>query len=92
MDEYVDCYVISRATYKQIVLEKFKESSRLAVERRRIPRQETMDWMCAMMHLPPPVPIKTYRWEDLRRARVRGGYPWTHLDKPPMDSDEWKEM
>lgn len=43
------------------------------------------------MHLPPPVPIKTYRWEDLRRARIRGGYPWTHLDKPPLDSPAWKD-
>ena len=46
----------------------------------------------AIMQLPPPVPIKTYRWEDLRRARARGGYPWTHLDKPPLDSDAWKYM
>ncbi|XP_021922124.1 SH3 domain-containing protein C23A1.17 isoform X2 [Zootermopsis nevadensis] len=46
----------------------------------------------AIMHLPPPVPLKTYRWEDLRRARVRGGYPWTHLDKPPLDSDAWKNI
>ncbi|PNF39837.1 hypothetical protein B7P43_G02823 [Cryptotermes secundus] len=46
----------------------------------------------AIMHLPPPVPIKTYRWEDLRRARIRGGYPWTHLDKPPLDSSAWKDM
>ncbi|XP_069700882.1 uncharacterized protein [Periplaneta americana] len=40
----------------------------------------------------PPVPIKTYRWEDLRRARKRGGYPWTHLDKPSMDSEAWRDM
>ncbi|CAF4744293.1 unnamed protein product [Pieris macdunnoughi] len=32
----------------------------------------------------PPVPIKTYQWEDLRRAREAGGYPWTHLLKVPL--------
>uniref|UniRef100_A0AAR5PG87 Uncharacterized protein n=1 Tax=Dendroctonus ponderosae TaxID=77166 RepID=A0AAR5PG87_DENPD len=32
---------------------------------------------------PPKVPIKTYRWEDIRRWRRRGGYPWTHLYKGP---------
>ncbi|XP_050294731.1 titin isoform X2 [Anthonomus grandis grandis] len=32
----------------------------------------------------PKVPIKTYRWEDVRRARRRGGYPWTHLYKGPF--------
>ncbi|CAG9770475.1 unnamed protein product [Ceutorhynchus assimilis] len=32
---------------------------------------------------PPKVPIKTYRWEDIRRARRRGGYPWTYLYKGP---------
>ncbi|XP_026762937.1 titin-like isoform X1 [Galleria mellonella] len=32
----------------------------------------------------PPVPIKTYQWEDLRRAREAGGYPWTHLLKAPL--------
>jgi hypothetical protein len=47
--------------------------------------------IAAVMHLPPPVPIKTYRWEDLRRARIRGGYPWTHLDKPSLDSYAWKD-
>ncbi|KAM3969031.1 LOW QUALITY PROTEIN: uncharacterized protein ACR2FA_003351 [Aphomia sociella] len=32
----------------------------------------------------PPVPLKTYQWEDLRRAREAGGYPWTHLLKTPL--------
>lgn len=33
----------------------------------------------------PPVPLKTYQWEDLRRARESGAYPWTHLLKPPLE-------
>ncbi|KAF5280556.1 hypothetical protein FQR65_LT00307 [Abscondita terminalis] len=35
----------------------------------------------------PKIPIKTYHWEDLRRSRKRGAYPWTHLTKPPYDDD-----
>ncbi|TDG53010.1 hypothetical protein AWZ03_000553 [Drosophila navojoa] len=40
----------------------------------------------------PPVPLQTYRWEDLRRARERGGYPWTHLYKRPLGPDEEPEI
>ncbi|KAJ6634093.1 hypothetical protein Bhyg_17655, partial [Pseudolycoriella hygida] len=34
---------------------------------------------------PPPVPLVTYRWEDVRRDKQKvrfeeGGYPWTYLD------------
>ncbi|GLV32054.1 uncharacterized protein CBL_11990 [Carabus blaptoides fortunei] len=29
----------------------------------------------------PPVPIKTYRWEDVRRDKKRGKYPYTYLYK-----------
>lgn len=35
----------------------------------------------------PPVPIKTYQWEDLRRAREAGAYPWTHLLKAPLQGE-----
>ncbi|XP_038216262.1 uncharacterized protein LOC119835486 isoform X1 [Zerene cesonia] len=35
----------------------------------------------------PPLPIKTYQWEDLRRAREAGGYPWTHLLKVPLEGE-----
>lgn len=35
----------------------------------------------------PSVPLKTYQWEDLRRAREAGGYPWTHLLKPPLEGE-----
>ena len=31
----------------------------------------------------PPIPIKTYRWEDVRRAKKQGAYPYTHLLKSP---------
>ncbi|XP_073843359.1 uncharacterized protein isoform X2 [Musca autumnalis] len=40
----------------------------------------------------PPVPLQTYRWEDLRRAKERGGYPWTHLYKRPLGPDEEPEI
>lgn len=35
----------------------------------------------------PPVPIKTYQWEDLRRERKAGCYPWTHLLKVPLEGE-----
>ncbi|XP_044270357.1 titin homolog isoform X2 [Tribolium madens] len=35
----------------------------------------------------PRVPIKTYKWEDIRRERLRGGYPWTYLYKEPFDEN-----
>lgn len=34
---------------------------------------------------PPPVPPATYHWEEVRKKRSVGGYPWTHLNKPPFD-------
>ncbi|CAG9862257.1 unnamed protein product [Phyllotreta striolata] len=41
----------------------------------------------------PKVPIETYKWEDVRRSRRRGGYPWTHLYKEPLyehlDPEPW---
>ncbi|XP_055688515.1 uncharacterized protein LOC129793017 isoform X2 [Lutzomyia longipalpis] len=40
----------------------------------------------------PPVPIKTYRWEDVRRAKQQGGYPWTHLYKEPLGPDDEPEV
>lgn len=43
----------------------------------------------------PPVPIKTYQWEDVRRSKRKGGYPWTHLTKgvlsDDMDAEEGNE-
>jgi len=37
----------------------------------------------------PPVPPATYHWEEVRRKRSVGGYPWTHLNKPPFDEKTW---
>ncbi|GLV32052.1 uncharacterized protein CBL_11992 [Carabus blaptoides fortunei] len=31
--------------------------------------------------LPPAVPLKTYQWEDLKRDKERGKYPYTYLTK-----------
>ncbi|KAI9559457.1 hypothetical protein GHT06_013447 [Daphnia sinensis] len=33
---------------------------------------------------PPPTPPPTYLWEEVRRSKCRGGYPWTILYKPPL--------
>lgn len=38
---------------------------------------------------PPPVPPATYHWEEVRRKRSVGGYPWTHLNKPAFDEKTW---
>lgn len=35
--------------------------------------------------LVPPTPLKTYRWEDVRRSKLKGGYPWTYLQKEPYN-------
>lgn len=40
----------------------------------------------------PPIPLQTYRWEDLKRSKEQGGYPWTHLYKSPLGSDEEPEI
>ncbi|XP_046681527.1 titin isoform X1 [Homalodisca vitripennis] len=41
--------------------------------------------------VPPPVPIKTYKWEDVRRERLAGVYPWTHVIKGPFDDKEFQD-
>jgi hypothetical protein len=40
----------------------------------------------------PPIPIYTYCWEDLRRSKEQGGYPWTHLYKLPLGPDDEPEI
>ncbi|KAL3285038.1 hypothetical protein HHI36_019165 [Cryptolaemus montrouzieri] len=40
----------------------------------------------------PRVPIKTYKWEDVRRSRRRGGYPWTHLYKEAFNEVDPKDF
>jgi len=33
----------------------------------------------------PSVPPETWKFEEIRRQRQKGGYPWTHLDKEDTD-------
>ncbi|CAH1713006.1 unnamed protein product [Chironomus riparius] len=40
----------------------------------------------------PPVPIQTYLWEDIKRSKEQGGYPWTHLYKRPLGEHEEPEV
>lgn len=47
-----------------------------------------MKLWCVPEPFVPPVPIKTYQWEDVRRDRLVGAYPWTHLNKGPYNDDE----
>ncbi|RZF43668.1 hypothetical protein LSTR_LSTR014854 [Laodelphax striatellus] len=39
----------------------------------------------------PPVPPQTYRWEEVRKQKLQGAYPWTHLFKPPFDNATWEK-
>lgn len=39
----------------------------------------------------PPLPPKTYQWEDIRRQKLEGRYPWTHYYKEPFDDKKWEE-
>lgn len=32
----------------------------------------------------PPIPPETYLWEEVKRLKEKGGYPWTHLEQPPV--------
>ncbi|KAG5678926.1 hypothetical protein PVAND_008547 [Polypedilum vanderplanki] len=48
-------------------------------------------------HEKPPVPIQTYLWEDIKRAKEQvsgnnGGYPWTHLYKNKLGENEQPEV
>lgn len=40
----------------------------------------------------PPTPPPTYLWEEVRRSRSKGGYPWTILDKEPLDDDSYIDV
>lgn len=37
----------------------------------------------------PPHPPPTYLWEEIRRRKEAGIYPWTHIYKPPYSDEEW---
>lgn len=51
----------------------------------------TLLFLFIITEKPPRVPIQTYRWEDLRKSRIKGGYPWTYLYKEPYDGEPHPE-
>lgn len=61
--------------------------NQLSQELARIRLQNMKLWFVPEPFVP-PVPIKTYQWEDVRRDRLVGAYPWTHLNKGPYNDDE----
>ncbi|XP_064541305.1 uncharacterized protein LOC135430533 isoform X4 [Drosophila montana] len=68
------------------------EAKRLSAACKREYYQSLKKYLLQNSQDKPPVPLQTYRWEDLRRARERGGYPWTHLYKRPLGPDEEPEI
>nr|XP_018903827.1 PREDICTED: uncharacterized protein LOC109034888 isoform X2 [Bemisia tabaci] len=52
---------------------------------------ENIEFFKRLKVIPPPLPIKTYQWEDIRRLKVQGRYPWTHLQKRPFDEKTWQK-
>lgn len=59
-------------------------------------KSDVCDWLLAASSAggrgPPPTPPPTYLWEEIRRSRSRGGYPWTILDKEPLDDDHYIDV
>ncbi|KAL7733292.1 hypothetical protein ACLKA6_004789 [Drosophila palustris] len=68
------------------------DAKRLSAECKREYYQSLKKYLLQSSQDKPPVPLQTYRWEDLRRAKDRGGYPWTHLYKRPLGPDEEPEI
>ncbi|XP_050336800.1 uncharacterized protein LOC126763383 isoform X1 [Bactrocera neohumeralis] len=68
------------------------EAQKLADDCKREYYQSLKKYLIQSQADRPPVPLQTYRWEDLRRAKERGGYPWTHLYKRPLGPDEQPEI
>ncbi|XP_017842009.2 LOW QUALITY PROTEIN: uncharacterized protein LOC108599581 [Drosophila busckii] len=68
------------------------DAKRLSADCKREYYQSLKKYLLQNSQDKPPVPLQTYRWEDLRRARDRGGYPWTHLYKRPLGPDEEPEI
>ncbi|XP_043071462.1 uncharacterized protein LOC6570429 isoform X2 [Drosophila grimshawi] len=68
------------------------EAKRLSADCKREYYQSLKKYLLQNSLDKPPVPLQTYRWEDLRRAKDRGGYPWTHLYKRPLGPDEEPEI
>uniref|UniRef100_A0A0K8VH33 Uncharacterized protein n=1 Tax=Bactrocera latifrons TaxID=174628 RepID=A0A0K8VH33_BACLA len=73
-------------------LESNAEAQKLADDCKREYYQSLKKYLIQSQADRPPVPLQTYRWEDLRRAKERGGYPWTHLYKRPLGPDEQPEI
>nr|XP_043070111.1 titin isoform X3 [Drosophila bipectinata] len=68
------------------------DAQRLSADCKREYYQSLKKYLLQSSQDRPPVPLQTYRWEDLRRAKERGGYPWTHLYKRPLGPDEQPEI
>ncbi|XP_034110448.1 uncharacterized protein LOC117572017 isoform X2 [Drosophila albomicans] len=68
------------------------DAKRLSADCKREYYQSLKKYLLQGSQDKPPVPLQTYRWEDLRRAKDRGGYPWTHLYKRPLGPDEEPEI
>ncbi|XP_026848822.1 uncharacterized protein LOC6602479 isoform X4 [Drosophila persimilis] len=68
------------------------DAQRLSADCKREYYQSLKKYLLYSSQDKPPIPLQTYRWEDLRRARERGGYPWTHLYKRPLGPDEQPEI
>ncbi|XP_022212834.2 LOW QUALITY PROTEIN: uncharacterized protein LOC111067830 [Drosophila obscura] len=68
------------------------DAQRLSADCKREYYQSLKKYLLESSQDKPPIPLQTYRWEDLRRARERGGYPWTHLYKRPLGPDEQPEI
>ncbi|XP_020815982.1 titin isoform X3 [Drosophila serrata] len=68
------------------------DAQRLSADCKREYYQSLKKYLLHSSQDKPPVPLQTYRWEDLKRAKERGGYPWTHLYKRPLGPDEQPEI
>ncbi|XP_044314057.1 uncharacterized protein LOC108044374 isoform X4 [Drosophila rhopaloa] len=68
------------------------DAQRLSADCKREYYQSLKKYLLHSSQEKPPVPLQTYRWEDLKRAKERGGYPWTHLYKRPLGPDEQPEI
>uniref|UniRef100_A0A1I8NV46 Uncharacterized protein n=1 Tax=Stomoxys calcitrans TaxID=35570 RepID=A0A1I8NV46_STOCA len=68
------------------------DAEKLALDCKREYYQSLKKYLVQTNTDKPPVPLQTYRWEDLRRAKERGGYPWTHLYKRPLGPNDEPEI
>ncbi|XP_070071817.1 microtubule-associated protein futsch isoform X2 [Drosophila takahashii] len=72
--------------------EETTDAQKLSADCKREYYQSLKKYLLHSSQEKPPVPLQTYRWEDLKRAKERGGYPWTHLYKRPLGPDEQPEI